>query len=286
MKKILTLMAAMSAVAGPAMADDYVWNVDATGNITAEVKGDIAFANNKFTFTVNSGEKVWVKGSNVTVSFGGVNLTGKEVTFDMEGAGLLYSPEAKGEVTVTLGTNSTIEKIKVVGESSMAIEKLFEAVKAQVQKANQETAVWATESDLEPFFTAVRAQINKQGAINQQVRALLENYQANNSVNEHAAELKIRLNAAIRKIKKYVVLAKEDKETYDRIIGDDAKGLKEVLEKGTSTPKNSDVDNNSEEYIKDWKKSSEKPSDSGKLATFDKWKTAWAEEAWNSFYTA
>ncbi len=282
MKKILTLMAAMSAVAGPAMADDYVWNVDATGNITAEVKGDIAFANNKFTFTVNSGEKVWVKGSNVTVSFGGVNLTGKEVTFDMEGAGLLYTPGAKGQVTVTLGANSTIEKIKVVGESSMQIEKLFEAVKAQVQKANQETAVWATESDLEPFFTAVRAQINKQGAINQQVRALLENYQANNSVNEHAAELKVRLNAAIRKIKKYVVLAKEDKETYDRIIGDDAKGLKELLEKGTSTPKNSEVDNNSEEYIKDWKKSSEKPSDS---ATFDKWKTAWAEEAWNSFYT-
>lgn len=284
MKKILTLMAAMSAVAGPAMADDYVWNVDATGNITAEVKGDIAFANNKFTFTVNSGEKVWVKGSNVTVSFGGVNLTGKEVTFDMEGAGLLYTPGATstGQVTVTLGTNSTIEKIKVVGESSMKIEGLFEAVKAQVQKANQETAVWATESDLEPFFTAVRAQINKQGAINQQVRALLENYQANNSVNEHANELKIRLNAAIRKIKKYVVLAKEDKETYDRIIGDDAKALKEQLEKGTSTPKNSEVDNNSEEYIKDWKKSSEKPSDS---ATFDKWKTAWAEEAWNSFYT-
>ena len=285
MKKILTLMAAMSAVAGPAMADDYVWNVDATGNITAEVKGDIVFANNKFTFTVNSGEKVWVKGSNVTVSFGGVNLTGKEVTFDMEGAGLLYTPGATGQVTVTLGANSTIEKIKVVGESSMQIEKLFEAVKAQVQKANQETAVWATESDLEPFFTAVRAQINKQGAINQEVRALLENYQANNSVDVHAAELKIRLNRAIHNIKKYVVLAKEDKETYDRIIGDDAKGLKELLEKGTSTPKNSDVDNNSEEYIKDWKKSSEKPSDSDKPATFVKWKTAWAEEAWNSFYT-
>ena len=285
MKKILTLMAAMSAVAGPAMADDYVWNVDATGNITAEVKGDIAFANNKFTFTVNSGEKVWVKGSNVTVSFGGVNLTGKEVTFDMEGAGLLYTPGATGQVTVTLGANSTIEKIKVVGVSSMQIEKLFEAVKAQVQKANQETAVWATESDLEPFFTAVRAQINKQGAINQEVRALLEKYQANNSVDEHAAELKIRLNAAIHKIKKYVVLAKEDKETYDRIIGDDAQELKKQLEKGTSTPKNSEVDNNSEEYIKDWKKSSEKSSDSDKLATFDKWKTAWAEEAWNSFYT-
>ena len=118
MKKILTLMAAMSAVAGPAMADDYVWNVDATGNITAEEKGDIAFANNKFTFTVNSGEKVWVKGSNVTVSFGGVNLTGKEVTFDMEGAGLLYTHRAtsKVQVTVTLNTNSTNEKIKVVVE--------------------------------------------------------------------------------------------------------------------------------------------------------------------------
>ena len=285
MKKILTLMAAMSAVAGPAMAADYVWNVDATGNITAEEKGDIAFANNKFTFTVNSGEKVWVKGSNVTVSFGGVNLTGEEVTFDMEGAGLLYTPGATGPVTVTLGANSTIEKIKVVGESSMEIEGLFEAVKAEVQKANQETAVWATESDLEPFFTAVRAQINKQGAINQEVRALLENYQANNSVDEHAEKLKDCLTKAIDNIKKYVVLAKEDKKTYDRIIGDDANALKEQLEKGTSTPKNFEVNNNSEAYIKDWKKSSDKKIDLLKPATFDKWKTAWAEEAWNSFYT-
>ena len=284
MKKILTLMAAMSAVAGPAMAADYVWNVDATGNITAEKKGDIAFANNKFTFTVNSDEKVWVKGSNVTVSFGGKNLTGKEVTFDMEGAGLLYTPGATGQVTVTLGANSTIEKIKVVGVSSMAIEDLFEDVKAEVQKANQETAVWATESDLKTFFTAVRAQINQQGAINQEVRALLENYQANNSVDEHAEELKKRLYDAIENIKTYVVLAKEDKNTYDRIIGDDAQALKEQLEIGTSTPKNYEVNNSSEEYIKDWKKS-DKKIDSNKPATFDKWKTAWAEEAWNSFYT-
>lgn len=284
MKKILTLMAAMSAVAGPAMAADYVWNVDATGNITTDVKGDIAFANNKFTFTVNSGEKVWVKGSNVTVSFGGKNLTGEEVTFDMEGAGMLYTPGATGQVTVTLGANSTIEKIKVVGEYSMRIEGLFEAVKAEVQKANQETAVWATEPELEPFFTAVRAQINKQGAINQEVRALLEKYQAANTVDENAAALMSRLNAAILNIKKYVVCAKEDKKTYDRIIGADAQALKGQLEKGTSTPKNKEVDNNSEVYIKDWKKSSESVVNGNKPATFDKWKTSWAEEAWNSFY--
>lgn len=280
MKKILTLMAAMSAVAGPAMAADYVWNVDATGNITAEEKGDIAFANNKFTFTVNSGEKVWVKGSNVTVSFGGANLTGVETTFDMEGTGMLYTPGATGQVTVTLGANSTIEKIKVVGEYSMRIEGLFEAVKAEVQKANQETAVWATEPELEPFFTAVRAQINKQGAINQEVRALLEQYQAENSVDEHAVALMSRLNAAILNIKKYVVCAKEDKKTYDRIIGADAQALKGQLEKGTSTPKNKEVDNNSEVYIKDWTKG----TSPNKPATSGKWKTAWAEEAWNSFY--
>ena len=281
MKKILTLMAAMSAVAGPAMAADYVWNVDATGNITAEEKGDIAFANNKFTFTVNSGEKVWVKGSNVTVSFGGANLTGVETTFDMEGTGMLYTPGATGQVTVTLGANSTIQKIKVVGEYSMRIEGLFEDVKAEVQKANQETAVWATEAELEPFFTAVRAQINKQGAINQEVRALLEQYQAENSVDEHAAALMGRLNAAILNIKKYVICAKADKKTYDRIIGDDAQALKNKLEKGTSTPLNRDVNNDSEVYIKDWKKSS---SNNNKPATFVSWKTSWAEEAWNSFY--
>lgn len=281
MKKILTLMAAMSAVAGPAMAADYVWNVDATGNITAEEKGDIAFANNKFTFTVNSGEKVWVKGSNVTVSFGGANLTGVETTFDMEGTGMLYSPEATGQVTVTLGASSTIEKIKVVGAYSMRIEGLFEAVKAEVQKANQETAVWATEAELEPFFTAVRAQINKQGAINQEVRALLELYQAENSVDEHAAALMGRLNAAILNIKKYVICAKADKKTYDRIIGDDAQTLKNQLAKGTSTPLNKEINNDSEVYIKDWKKSS---SNNNKPATFVSWKTSWAEEAWNSFY--
>ena len=281
MKKILTLMAAMSAVAGPAMAADYVWNVDATGNITAEEKGDIAFANNKFTFTVNSGEKVWVKGSNVTVSFGGANLTGVETTFDMEGTGMLYTPGATGQVTVTLGASSTIEKIKVVGAYSMRIEGLFEAVKAEVQKANQETAVWATEAELEPFFTAVRAQINKQGAINQEVRALLEQYQAENSVDEHAAALMGRLNAAILNIKKYVICAKADKKTYDRIIGDDAQTLKNQLEKGTSTPLNKEINNDSEVYIKDWKKSS---SNGNKPATFVSWKTSWAEEAWNSFY--
>ena len=281
MKKILTLMAAMSAVAGPAMAADYVWNVDATGNITAEEKGDIAFANNKFTFTVNSGEKVWVKGSNVTVSFGGANLTGEETTFDMEGTGMLYTPGATGQVTVTLGASSTIEKIKVVGAYSMRIEGLFEAVKAEVQKANQETAVWATEAELEPFFTAVRAQINKQGAINQEVRALLEQYQAENSVDEHAAALMGRLNAAILNIKKYVICAKADKKTYDRIIGDDAQTLKNQLEKGTSTPLNREINNDSEVYIKDWKKSS---SNNNKPATFVSWKTSWAEEAWNSFY--
>lgn len=280
MKKILTLMAAMSAVAGPAMAADYVWNVDATGNITAEEKGDIAFANNKFTFTVNSGEKVWVKGSNVTVSFGGNNLTGEEVTFDMEGTGMLYTPGATGQVTVTLGANSTIEKIKVVGAYSMRIEGLFEDVKAEVQKANQETAAWAAEPELEPFFTAVRAKINEQGAINQEVRALLEKYQAANTVDENAASLMSRLNAAVINIKQYVVFAKENKKTYDRIIGDDAQALKDQLEKGTSTPLNKDVDNDSEVYIKDWTKGTI-PS---KPATSGKWKTTWAEEAWNSFY--
>lgn len=285
MKKILTLMSAVSAVACPTMAADYVWNVDATGNITTEVKGDITFDNNKFTFTVNAGEKVWVKGSGVTVTFGGTKLTGEEKTFDMEGKGLLYTPGATGQVTVTLGKGSTIEKIKVVGDKSMEIENMFEAVKTEVQNANRETAAWASDKDLEPFFTAVRKQINTQGAINQEVRALLEQYQASNTVDEHADELKARLTAAISNIQNYVQKAKENKQTYDRIVGEDATALKNQLDKGTSTPKNKEVDNNSEVYIKDWKKSSTKPADVNKNATLTGWKTSWAESEWNLFYT-
>lgn len=285
MKKILTLMSAVSAVACPTMAADYVWNVDATGNITTEVKGDITFANNKFTFTVNAGEKVWVKGSDVTVTFGGTKLTGEEKTFDMEGKGLLYSPGATGQVTVTLGKGSTIEKIKVVGDKSMEIESMFETVKTEVQNANRETAAWASDKKLEPFFTAVRKQINTQGAINQEVRALLEQYQASNTVDEHADELKARLTAAISNIQNYVQKAKENKQTYDKIVGEDVTALKNLLDKGTSTPKNKEVDNNSDVYIKDWKKSSTKPADVNKDATLTGWKTSWAESEWKLFYT-
>lgn len=280
MKKILTLMAAMSAVAGPAMAADYVWNVDATGNITTDVKGDIAFANNQFTFTVNSGEKVWVKGSNVTVKFNGVELAGTEQVFDMEGTGLIYTPTGAGQVVVSLGNSSSIEKIKVVGSESWKVEKKFEEVQEALANANKETALWAG-TEFDGFFSAVRAQFNTQGAEAQKLRAELEKLQKANNVDSKSQELINKLDDAKKAVNDMLALAKQNKATYDNIVGTDADKLKAQLVKGESKPEKKEVDpinfvKYGLVYIQDWKweKGQVKPAD---------YKTTWIKGEWNDF---
>ena len=280
MKKILTLMAAMSAVAGPAMAADYVWNVDATGNITTDVKGDIAFANNQFTFTVNSGEKVWVKGSNVTVKFNGVELAGTEQVFDMEGTGLIYTPTGAGQVVVSLGNSSSIEKIKVVGSESWKVEKKFEEVQEALANASKETAQWAG-TEFDGFFSAVRAQFNTQGAEAQKLRAELEKLQKANNVDSMSQELINKLDNAKNVINDMLALAKQKKATYDKIVGADAVSQKIQLEKGEKKKKKKDVTpinkvKNGLEYIQDWKWENGQVKPAG-------YKTTWIEGEWNDF---
>lgn len=280
MKKILTLMAAMSAVAGPAMAADYVWNVDATGNITTDVKGDISFANNQFTFTVNSGEKVWVKGSNVTVKFNGVELAGTEQVFDMEGTGLIYTPTGAGQVVVSLGNSSSIEKIKVVGSESWKVEKKFEEVQEALANASKETAQWAG-TEFDGFFSAVRAQFNTQGAEAQKLRAELEKLQKANNVDSMSQELINKLDNAKNAINDMLALAKQKKATYDKIVGADAAGLKATLDKGESKPAKSEVTPNNNVknglvYIQDWKWENGQVKPAG-------YKTTWIKGEWNDF---
>lgn len=280
MKKILTLMAAMSAVAGPAMAADYVWNVDATGNITTDVKGDIAFANNQFTFTVNSGEKVWVKGSNVTVKFNGVELVGTEQVFDMEGTGLIYTPTGAGQVVVSLGNSSSIEKIKVVGSESWKVEKKFEEVQEALANASKETAQWAG-TEFDGFFSAVRAQFNTQGAEAQKLRAELEKLQKANNVDSMSQELINKLDNAKNAINDMLALAKQNKATYDNIVGTDAAKLKSNLDKGESKPGKTEVtpSNNVKNglvYIQDWKWENGQVKPAG-------YKTTWIKGEWNDF---
>ena len=280
MKKILTLMAAMSAVAGPAMAADYVWNVDATGNITTDVKGDISFANNQFTFTVNSGEKVWVKGSNVTVKFNGVELAGTEQVFDMEGTGLIYTPTGAGQVVVSLGNSSSIEKIKVVGSESWKVEKKFEEVQEALANASKETAQWAG-TEFDGFFSAVRAQFNTQGAEAQKLRAELEKLQKANNVDSMSQELINKLDNAKNAINDKLALAKQKKATYDNIVGTDAAKLKSNLDKGESKPGKTEVtpSNNVKNglvYIQDWKWENGQVKPAG-------YKTTWIKGEWDDF---
>lgn len=285
MKKILTLMAAMSACAGTATAADYVWAVDGTGKITAapDHMGDIAFANNQFTFSLRSGERVWVKGTGVTVTLNGVKLDGEEVTFDMEGKGLLFTPNAtdEGTVVVSLGNGATIEKIKVVGSESWIIEGLFNDVQKAITDANQKTAKWAG-TELNGFFSKVREQFNLQGAEAQAVRAALENCQKENTVDENSTAFKERLTAAKTTVDKMLALAQKNYDTYSAIIGEDATALKEQLIKGESTPSKLEVNRlvnttiNSLEYIKNWAYENNQIKDKG-------YRTDWVKAEWDAF---
>ena len=287
MKKVLTLMAAMSAVAGSAMAADYVWKVNTSGNIEADNMGDIAYEANKFTFSVNAGEKVWVKGTGITVTFvdnatpdgPSQTLAGTSMTFDMEGEGQLYTPTAAGKVTVALGTGATIEKIKVVSSNSLLVEQKFKDVQEEINKANQETAQWAGD-EFGGFFSAVRAEINAQGAENQAVRALLEQYQKTNEVDAHAQELLDRLDAAITKIQGTVTTAKDKKAIYDKIVADDAAALNAQLAKGKSTPSARQINNNSLDYIYDWE--NQGSTFTPKIVKTGS-KTKWIEAEWAAF---
>lgn len=289
MKKILTLMAAMSACAGQALAADYVWSVDNTGNITADVKGDIAFADNQFTFSVDSGEKVWVKGTNVTVTFGGAKLTGTETTFDMEGTGMLYSPAGSGKVTVTLGEGSSIEKIKVVGSASMKLEGMFVDVQNAIKEANRETAKWAGEnSEFLNFFTAVRAQINDQGRKNQALRAELEKHQKENRVDDYAIQLERGFDNVKKAVATTLSQAKNFKATYDNIVGTDVAAINAQLETGKKKPSSAEVNrfvntaNDKLVYIYDWEY---KDGTIQKVAKNNGLKTSWVETEWESFNT-
>ena len=80
MKKILTLMAAMSAVTG-AVANDFDWqSIPAKPATDASnmVKGynGLYFVNNTFSFNVHAGDEVQltVNGKNLTVNVGGTVL--------------------------------------------------------------------------------------------------------------------------------------------------------------------------------------------------------------------
>lgn len=172
MKKILTLMAAMSACAGTAMASDFNF-----ANPTKDAKEDgSALTYNEtakaFSFTVTKDDEITLTATgDVTVKLGGAVLTAEDGK---------YKATADGELTIELGT-SAVTKIVVVSSNSRLVQAEIEKAQVKMGEAIAAVAKYVGYGD---FYNAVQAEVSKAGQKVQDVKAKLAVLKETNSVTD------------------------------------------------------------------------------------------------------
>lgn len=224
MKKILTLMAAMSACAGTAMASDFNFanpTVDAKEDGSSPLKYDKTAKS--FSFTVTAEDEITLTATgNVTVKLNGTALTAENGK---------YKATADGELTIELGT-SAVTKIVVVSSNSRLVQAEIE--NAQV-KMGEAIAAVAKYVDYLDFYTKVQEEISKAGQKVQDVKAKLAELKETNSVTDANREALIaELNStellpdgtykgAVKMAENAVAEAETTFALFNKIIGTDAK---------------------------------------------------------------
>ena len=223
MKKILTLMAAMSACAGTAMASDFNFanpSVDAEKPGSALTYDETAKA---FSFDVKAEDEITLTATgDVTVKLGGTVLTAEDGK---------YKATADGTLTIELGT-SAVTKIVVVSSNSRLVQAEIE--NAQV-KMGEAIAAVAKYVDYLDFYNAVQAEISKAGQKVQDVKAkLAELKEANNVTDDNRKALIAELTStellpdgtyegAVKMAENAVAEAETTFALFNKIIGTDAK---------------------------------------------------------------
>ena len=223
MKKILTLMAAMSACAGTAMASDFNFanpSVDAEKPGSALTYDETAKA---FSFDVKAEDEITLTATgDVTVKLGGTVLTAEDGK---------YKATADGTLTIELGT-SAVTKIVVVSSNSRLVQTEIE--NAQV-KMGEAIAAVAKYVDYLDFYNAVQAEISKAGQKVQDVKAKLADLkEANNVTDDNRKALIAELNStellpdgtyegAVKMAENAVAEAETTFALFNKIIGTDAK---------------------------------------------------------------
>ena len=277
MKKVLTLVSALSMVAGSAFANDYDWSgldnpkTDANHNVIG--KTGLTFANNTFTFSVNNGDKIQlgVNGENLDITVNGTPLTAK-----LEGGLISFKAEADGTVELKLGANTTINSIYVESDNyRTAIDYIESIGKAAVNKATVDIANYSTEIDTKnnnlsfgEFFSAVKAQINIEAQKVAEMEAELKTAKANNTVTSSLlSDFNTRLTAVKNAVEQTVTDAKAAKAQYENITRVLAKGVDDRITEAKKTSVSS-YDNNALTYINDFQTVNRKITVKGKKAAW------------------
>lgn len=252
MKKILTLMAAMSAVTG-AVANDFDWqSIPAKPATDASnmVKGynGLYFVNNTFSFNVHAGDEVQltVNGKNLTVT-----VDGTELKTELKDGKISFKANAGGQVILTMGEQTAVTAIYVESDNYRKALGLIETVgKASVNKTVANISNYSTKYDEDgpkdengkpllsfaDFYTAVKAQINIQAQEVAKLEAELAKRKANNTVTqEWLDDLTGLLNAVKKNVNDIEMLAYIQEANYKKVTKAKSVSLDTRISKARNT---------------------------------------------------
>lgn len=290
MKKVLTLVSALSMVAGSAVANDFDWTgleepqLEAGTHFVKGTKSNLTYENQAFSFKVTKGDKVQlgVNGENLDIT-----VNGSKLSASLEGGKISFVAEADGDVVLKLGTDTAIKSIYVESDNYRKAEDLIKTVgMAAVNKATVDIADYSTMIDkdnqnlsFDGFFTSVKEEINLEAQKVAQMEAELVTAKAKNTVKDLLAvgepnSLENRLNAVKTAVEKIVTDAEAAKKNYDNITKVVAKGVDDRLVEAAKTTVSA-IDNNALTYIWDFKLD-------GKKIVKSSLKAAWAEDELNA----
>lgn len=290
MKKVLTLVSALSMVAGSAVANDFDWTglekpqLEAGTHFVKGTKSNLTYENQAFSFKVTKGDKVQlgVNGENLDIT-----VNSSKLSASLEGGKISFVAEADGDVVLKLGTDTAIKSIYVESDNYRKAENLIKTVgMAAVNKATVDIADYSTMIDkdnqnlsFDGFFTSVKEEINLEAQKVAQMEAELVTAKAENTVKELLAEgletsLEKRLGAVKTAVEKIVKDAEAAKKNYDNITKVVAKGVDDRLVEAAKTTVSA-IDNNALTYIWDFKLD-------GKKIVKSSLKAAWAEDELNA----
>ena len=286
MKKILTLMAAMSACAGTAMASDFNF---ANPSVDAKEEGSVLTYNETdkaFSFTVTAEDEITLTATgDVTVKLKGAVLTAE---------GGKYKATADGELTIELGT-SAVTKIVVVSSNSRLVQAEIE--KAQV-KMGEAIAAVAKYVGYSEFYNKVQAEVSKAGQKVQDVKAKLAVLKETNKVtDDNRKALIAELTSttlladgnygAVKMAEDAIAKADATFALFTKIIGTDAKVALDALTKANGTATQGEWVVNGGEKINNttmFTHNLKAVKNHGIVigSALDGFKTTWIESEWNN----
>lgn len=262
MKKILTLMAAMSAVTG-AVANDFDWSIPTnftTGadNMVEGCKG-LKFVNNTFSFNVDAEDEVQltVNGKNLTVT-----VDGTELKTELKDGKISFKATAGGQVILKMGEQTAVTAIYVESDNyRTALEKIKTKGQGTINEAVAKISDYSKMTDpnnkkgdeelsFEGFYTAIKAQINIEAEKVAKLEAELAKRKGNNTVTqEWLADLDNQLKAVKNQIDSTLVFASVHKSTYDTVTS--CANLDDRIKKARNNDKGTRYVDNSEDAKKE-----------------------------------